>query len=411
MDKVCKPVVCIAAVVFSLPLIAFVSWYSVNVLLWDQWDYYGMFFQHLGFWGIFDWQHGHHRMGVGGIILWIVNQLTHWDMRAVSFVTALVILVSALLALRLKEKVFGQMTFTDIVIPACMLTMTQTETVLANGSLCQVAVPMMLLIVYALTLVKPVSIVKVLWLASLQFMILFSGYGETFFPVTVMLIFAGLWKNNKFLPYGASLMLLASSAISSVMYFVNLHVSYYQPYLRFDPLEMIRYMVHFGAMFSGIDGTTGDVVGLGYLSALGFVFVRSARSLEISGNVVLFLLSGCVLSYMAGSSVGRTVVASRYMTITGLGFATIFLAFRQSNLIAGFVLAAALHGSFVTIQEQSQSDVIKTSMRASQFQDCIENRGDAVSCNNLASVYPNPKQTHLVEKLEFMKQNRLGFFH
>lgn len=413
MEKVSKYVVVASAIVLFVPLLALVSWYSVNLLLWDEWDYYGMFFTHHNVWQIFDWQHGHHRMGVGGLALWAINSLTHWNMIAVSVVTATTILGSALLMVHLNHKLSRSVSIWDVAIPASMLTLTQMETVLLNPSFVQVIVPSFLMLLYVITLMnKTRFLYQATALALLQFAILFSGYGETFFPILLLAITISLWKPNRVMGYAQALVLLGCAAISSLAFFKGL-VDCFTPYLRFDPCAMILYLLNFGAMFSGTSGILGQVIGAVYLLALAGIMIESIIS-SAKGNqlaFVLMLLSGCVLSYTIDSSIGRIAVASRYMTITGIGFATIYLGLRKNKYVAMVLIALALHGSFKTVQLQETIPAIQTAMKAQDWLECREAVKDLSDCDSVMKVHPDYKATHLEQKMKFLETNNLGFFH
>lgn len=400
------------AIAAFVPLLFLVVSNSVNVLCWDQWDYYNMFFQHLNWWGIFDYQHGHHRMGLGGLVIWAVNTLTHWNLSVLSMVTMVGIFQIAMLLLWVARTLNGRVVFADACIFVSVLTLTQLEMLLANQEIAQVVVPSLLMLAYAIVWSAPVSAVKVLSLSVLQFVLLFSGYGVTFFPATVALIVGSILRPHRLMPYLPATFLFMTSAVSSGIYFYGLHLEMYTPYLRFDPMAMIQYVFNFGAMFSGVPGPMGNVIGAMFILALIFVCAKSAwRFFRREKNEsIQFFLAACVLCYICDSAIGRTAVASRYMTITSIGFAAIYIASRQNRLVALLVTGLAIHGSIVTWQSQSTNGAILLAQRCQNFITCYKASGDATACNRSFAVYPDPTRTHLDNKLEFMRQNKLSFF-
>jgi hypothetical protein len=59
----------------------FVDRYAVNVIFWDQWDFYRPFFQGQGWWAPFSYQRGPHRQGAGFLITEILAGLSGWNSR------------------------------------------------------------------------------------------------------------------------------------------------------------------------------------------------------------------------------------------------------------------------------------------------------------------------------------------
>src|SRR5207302_75098 len=59
----------------------FVDKYAVNVFFWDQWDFYIPVFHGQGWWEIFDYQYGNHRLGIGVLISSWLAPLGGWDAR------------------------------------------------------------------------------------------------------------------------------------------------------------------------------------------------------------------------------------------------------------------------------------------------------------------------------------------
>ncbi len=70
----------IASVLFFLPMVFLTVFYSVNVPTWDQWSYFDKIFGDPA--SMFFFQYLHHRMGVGGLVIWVTSRLTHLDICA-----------------------------------------------------------------------------------------------------------------------------------------------------------------------------------------------------------------------------------------------------------------------------------------------------------------------------------------
>src|ERR1039458_9983618 len=78
------PVIVVSTVFLAaaVRLVLAVWRYSVNLLFWDQWDFYTPLFQHASLGQIFNWQHGVHREGIGLVLDKLVLESTRWNSRA-----------------------------------------------------------------------------------------------------------------------------------------------------------------------------------------------------------------------------------------------------------------------------------------------------------------------------------------
>jgi hypothetical protein len=113
------PALAVAAVSAALGSRFFlVIWkYSINVFFYDQWEYLTPFFRHQpGLAELFFLQHGPHREGIGLLADSFLYPLTHWNARVDSFIIGGCIFAAMLLALRLKCKLFGALSYSDVVI-------------------------------------------------------------------------------------------------------------------------------------------------------------------------------------------------------------------------------------------------------------------------------------------------------
>jgi hypothetical protein len=106
-----------------------ISYFSVNVLYFDQWDFLAPLFQGNASLGqFFFWQHGPHREGLGLIADSLLYPLTDWNTRAESFLIAGCVFTAMLFALVLKYRLFGRLSWGDAAIPMIFLTLAQYET-------------------------------------------------------------------------------------------------------------------------------------------------------------------------------------------------------------------------------------------------------------------------------------------
>src|SRR5580698_8994371 len=79
----------------------FVDHYTVNMLVWDQWWYYGNLATHGSWWSSFAFQLGPHRMGVGLIVTRILADISGWNTRWDAFAVSFTLIGAAALAWKL----------------------------------------------------------------------------------------------------------------------------------------------------------------------------------------------------------------------------------------------------------------------------------------------------------------------
>src|SRR5271170_4438418 len=101
--------------------------YSVDLIFWDQWYFYTPLFNHASLWQIFTWEHAPHREGIGLVLDKFVLDTTRWNSRAEALFMVAALFAAGVFALRLKQKLFGSLDYSDVVIPCLFLTFAQLE--------------------------------------------------------------------------------------------------------------------------------------------------------------------------------------------------------------------------------------------------------------------------------------------
>jgi len=148
--------------------------YAVNILFSDQWDTYAPLFYDYGFWQTFTLQHGPPRLGVGMFVTEIVARATGWDSRAEAFASGCILLVATVAALYLKRRLFHKLTFWDSLIPLIFLGLPQVAAHSVVPFPAYSAVPMLLLMGYAICLTFCSIRLRYGALALLNFLLTFS---------------------------------------------------------------------------------------------------------------------------------------------------------------------------------------------------------------------------------------------
>ena len=110
--------VAVTALVLTERLFLLVNRYAVNIFFSDQWEFNAAtVFQSHTLWEIFTWQHGPHRQGLGGVMAKLIEPHFQWDSRIESFFIAGIFVVTGLLSIWLKQRLFGRLEYYDVVIP------------------------------------------------------------------------------------------------------------------------------------------------------------------------------------------------------------------------------------------------------------------------------------------------------
>src|SRR5437870_4836586 len=78
----------------ALRLFHLIDQYAVNILFWDQWDFYDPLFRNASLWDMFNYRHGPHRQGLGYFLIKWVAGISRWDSRADIFSIAVVMCVA-----------------------------------------------------------------------------------------------------------------------------------------------------------------------------------------------------------------------------------------------------------------------------------------------------------------------------
>ena len=151
--------------------------HAVNILYWDQWDFYGAFFDHKSLWELFRLQHGPHRQGLGFLFSKLIAELSGWNTRTEVFAIGGVICGAMLCALWLKVRLFKFLSWTDIAIPLIFLTPIQYGIFFNTPNLSHGAFPLLLLVLYALAWTIPRCPLQYSAVLLLNFFLIYTGFG------------------------------------------------------------------------------------------------------------------------------------------------------------------------------------------------------------------------------------------
>src|SRR5215472_1227326 len=216
-------VVGLAAVALAGRLFLLVNRYAVNIFFSDQWEFNdATLFESHSWWQVFNWQHGPHRQGLGGVLAKLIEPHFQWDSRIESWVVAGIFVLAMLLALWLKWRIFGTVEYYDVVIPSLFLTATQCEAIFGAANFAHGSLPLLLIVVYCLAWPIRATLPRLLPVVFLNFLLIFTGFGLLMGPITPVALLASFcmspYDRRRALLYAAA---AAASLLSLTAFFLN----------------------------------------------------------------------------------------------------------------------------------------------------------------------------------------------
>lgn len=210
-------------IVATVRLLYYTNHYSVNILYWDEWDFYDAFFEDQSLIEIFNFQFGPHKQGLAFILTKFIDHYSDWNTRYISFTSSLFLIATAATYLILKQKTIGKIQFFDIVIPLIVLTPAQFSLFSGVPNLSHGPMPVFLISLYCLTLLNSKSWLRNTLLIILTFNLLYSGFGLVIGFITPLLfltdsLFFTKQKNKK-----ETLLSLLFLVVSLACIFLFLH--------------------------------------------------------------------------------------------------------------------------------------------------------------------------------------------
>ncbi|HVR43934.1 MAG TPA: hypothetical protein VMS56_10895 [Thermoanaerobaculia bacterium] len=423
-----------ALVLLSLRLFALVDRHAVDLPAADQWDLYAAFMEPHDAWELFRWQHPPVRQGVGMWVLDAANRLTRWNARAHSFAIAGILVLCCLAACVLKWKLFGRLHASDFAIPLIVLTTAQYQTLVVVPNPAHSALPLLLVLLTVLALVSLREPWRTAAIALLLFAAVHTGFGQLLPPVVAGVLALHLRRAPE--PGRRAIRAGAAAGIAAALVSIGVFLAGFDFFSSADCFEWISgdvfmipaFVCIAFARFVGVGfqrfGLLASAAGLLVAAAAFALFARSLRD-EWKGapddrvRDANLILLGFSLLFVTAAAWGRVCLSpmtgesSRYMTLLIPAFLALYFASLQSSrriwtaiLIAGVVLGSLPVGIGSGHPAADRSD------RARRWRACYLATRDIETCNarTLYSVHPNPQQTRLREKLDYLERNRLSLF-
>jgi len=432
-------------VVVGAAFLATASWlaiavgrYSVNILFWDQWDFYTPLFQNASLWQIYNWQHGLHREGIGLALDKFVLEATRWNSRAEALFMVAALVVAAVVALRLKQRLFGglhykDLDYSDVAIPCLFLTCAQMEALIGAPNPSCSAIPELLLGFYCLAWMLPQPRTRYATVLALNFLLIYSGYFLFMGVVTIAVLLLDLrraFRAESGLPvFPAVALLLATASLGGFFYHYGWAPNV--PCFHFPDAHPLNYGWFIGLMMSyflglrtvGLASVVGSLLALLALAVLIWHGLRLWRNREWSApDLTIVILLSFSLLFAANAAVGRVCQGlpeaaqfSRYMAFLVPAYLAIYfhlLTWRRSafrGVLLGVFVIALVPGT-VLMPNGYSPQLVRDGKQA--WKTCILQTGKIDYCDRVTGfpIYPDPKRTQLLEKLQFLQKNRLNLY-
>ena len=161
----------------SVRTLGYVRRYSVDLIFWDQWDFLEPVFRGAGPWTQFDWQHGPHRQGVGGLLLAVLLPATGWSIRAQAVASALIVIAAAAMAWVTLRRATGAPSWTDVSAPLLCLGAGLEEVFVGASNPAHGPVPMALVFAIALAWTARSPLLRAVLAGVLGGLCVFTGFG------------------------------------------------------------------------------------------------------------------------------------------------------------------------------------------------------------------------------------------
>jgi hypothetical protein len=409
-----------------------ITTYAVNLFFLDEWDIYDPLFQASPWWRFFLEQHGPHRQGLGvTIVAWLLKG-AHWDSRVQAYAIGAAMVLAMALAVRLKAIVFGSLCLVDIIIPVIFLGLGQWEILLSSPGPSDEAFALLLLVLYCLAWIQRRAWFRYTAIVALNFLLIYTGFGIFVALITLALLAVDCYQKlkagngNVVGPFLAWIAAAASLGSFFYGYVFNPAADCFQfPYRNFAAypwfmgLMFAKFLgIKHGVVFPSLVGIAVVIVLVGVLARNLWLVLK--RGMAQGGILVVAILTGYSLLYAAAAAVGRVCLgmgaagASRYLTLLIPAFLGIYfhLLMRRSGYQRTLLMSMVLLTVLPSCVQRNHKEIEGFSAMKHAWKDCYRAIENVQYCDSFShlQLYPRPPATHLQDKLNYLKQNRLNLY-
>jgi len=407
----------------------------VDVPFWDQWDLYSAFFQQHSLWEIFTWQNGPHRQGLGSFLIWTINELTGWNQRAQCFTIGGVMVLAAITFLWLKLRLFGKLCWYDLVPVLMILSMKQWEIYANTPNVSHAALPLLLILLLCVSWTVGDYVVRYVLIAGINFFVTFTGFGMFIGIITPVLLGIECWhtsRNHNEKQLFAILCTICFSLISIALFYHHYLTQPAVDWLSFPDQKWYLYPAFMAIEYASIilprDAVSfhGVVIGLLAILVLLALFGVAGFRLIIlgdrgKGDIVVVLLLAFSLIFSASAAVGRlglgleVATSSRYvplLTTAAIGAYIFLMNFPRwtERTVVMLVLLCLVTITAVPLWQKKAATGFRRGKSA--WVAAYTSTKDVARADSIAGfkIYPDPAQTNLDRKLEWLRIHHYSLF-
>lgn len=436
-----------AALIFSAGIIFrwwyYINTYSVNLLVWDQWDLYEAFFKPHTWLEIFCWQHGPHRQGVGFFLTKIVADLSGWNTRIEAFAIGAIVFLAMVIALILKRRLINSLSWFDVAILLIFLTPLQWSIFASVPNLSHGSAPLLLLMCYCMAWTLALPGIRYATVLTLNFLLIYTGFGLSAGVLTPILLAGdclGIHRYGKRQDLGWPLAGVLISLISAASFFIDYTFAPSVPNFQFPIPAYWQYPVFTAVMlanFFGVKGAgaasfiTGSAIMLTMIwvcvfhlrhlarrYAAGKGFSRGSALDRIVVVLTTFTLLFCTFTAIGRISLGLSAgQASRYIPYLIPGFLGIYLhlSSRTADKLRPCLLAVTvflLIAATFPLRTADYQTLVWLTQSKTRWKQAYLQSGSVEASNRATGfkVYPDAARTNLEQKLTYLKDRKLNLF-
>jgi len=399
---------------------------AIELLVWDQWDFWTPLFTGAGPWACFRWQHGPHRQGLGGLVLWVTATLSGFSVRTEAIVSSFIIIAGAGIFLLFVRKTRGSLDFLDVVFPFILLNGLLPNALVRFPNPAHGPVPFLLLCLIPFCLRIESIRIKATTAAFLTVACMYTAFALCMVPLLLTWQVLETIRSSK---NRASMTLaLASSVLGVASFFIDYTPNSANPNFAKIPtiLEYVQYvLLVLGRPFvsqplNGFDIGKAFVIASSMPVAAMWGFRRLLTRPSDKLGAACFLLSGFTIVFATAAAVGRASMGvgtalswTRYIPYVLPGTALLVLVLRERTpvrtgrlvlcLLAASLVANELSDDFL---EDPLGKVRQKRITCIQMLRSGEPVGPTIQLGDVL-LYPDP---NLSAKIEFLRVNKLGLF-
>ncbi len=414
------------SILLSARIFYLVDQYAPTIYFWDRWHTMEPAFYNLGFWESVSYQHGQHRLGLIAYIFKINAWLSNFNGRADMFLQAGIYVLSVVLALNLKLRLFHKLSVSDLIIPLIFLTPAATET-FTGSPFVHGLIPFMAILLCHLYMLKS-TLWKNLLIALTLVVSAFTGFVLVLIPAVLVVEFFFLIGRPRESRWGHLVLILLSAASLLYVYGSNKQFESMGAY-SLEVLATLKYaVILLGDLF--IVSTTFKDVLVASLTVLGAVALAGALLKRDKWKVtshlwisIIILLGGsmvfCVLNILGRGHMDiANALADRYIPVgMSLALGVYFLLLKYNRKVVTYGGSLILILLLIRVHVNSSGPINKVKERyeaVKEWEDCLRQNELYLECEekvvNKNALHPNPEWTDMQGKLDFLRENNLNIY-